>query len=429
MKHRSIASICFILIALFFLLILGNCGIDTKEYGVGWPRWRGPNGDGISTETNWDPEALAGGLKVLWKVDVGMGHSNVAIKDNRLYTMGKKGKKGKVFCLNAETGKEIWQYPLESIYHPYPQSTPTIDGEFVYALTRKGILLCLKAKNGKLRWKKDLVSEYDIVKPFYEFAASPVIEGDLIILTANTSGIALDKKTGEKVWSSKKPPKGIHALNSTTGTDCSTPVIYDYEGRRYAVLSSYEGLHSVDVETGKLLWLYEWELYSGCHVADPLIFDNKVFITEYDELGGCTLLDIKEEEPKVLWKNLNMSSEISSPVMIDGYIYGCEGGPDKGFSSLRCLDVETGEVMWEEDFGRVASISLMAAAGKLIILNSKGNLHIAEANPEAYKEISGGDVLGGERELRQFWTPPVLYSGKIYCRNQAGDLVCLDVSK
>lgn len=101
MKCKSIASIYLILTALVFLLILVNCGINTKEDEVGWPRWRGPNGDGISNETNWDPEVLAGGLKILWKVDVGRGHSNVAIKDNRLLTMGKKDREGKVFCLSS----------------------------------------------------------------------------------------------------------------------------------------------------------------------------------------------------------------------------------------------------------------------------------------------------------------------------------------
>jgi len=75
--------------------------------------------------------------------------------------------------------------------------------------------------------------------------------------------------------------------------------------------------------------------------------------------------------------------------MIDGYIYGCKGGPYKGFESLRCLDVETGEMMWEEDL-RGITISLMAGGGKLIILNGKGGLHIAEANPAAYQEISSG---------------------------------------
>ena len=102
-----------------------------------------------------------------------------------------------IFCLNAETGKEIWRQSFDELSDP--QSTPAVDGNAVYVLSKKGILLCLNAKNGKLRWKKDLVSEYDVVKPFYGFAGSSLIEQDLLILTANTSGIALNKKTGNKV--------------------------------------------------------------------------------------------------------------------------------------------------------------------------------------------------------------------------------------
>ena len=185
--------------------------------------------------------------------------------------------------------------------------------------------MCLEAKNGKLRWKKDLVSEYDVVKPYFDFGGSPVIEGDLIILTANTSGIALNKKTGEMVWSSDKPPEDFR-LYASTGPHYATPIIYDYEGKRYAVITSYLGIHSVDVETGKVLWLYKWEPFRNIHVSDPLIFDNKVFITQYNR-GGSILLDIIRGEPKVLWENKNMSSDTSSPVLINGYIYGCEGGP------------------------------------------------------------------------------------------------------
>ena len=79
-----------------------------------WPRWRGPNGDGISLETGWNPEALSGGPKVLWKVRVGTGYSNVAVKGNLLYTIGYKmrEKEDVVLCLDAETGEEIWRYTL-----------------------------------------------------------------------------------------------------------------------------------------------------------------------------------------------------------------------------------------------------------------------------------------------------------------------------
>ena len=435
MKLTSLTSIYPILIALILLLVICGC---SKEEEVGWPRWRGPNGDGISTETDWNPEALAGGPKILWKANVGLGYSNVVIRDNRLYTMGSTKEGFTVYCLNADTGKETWRkFFNESLD---PQSTPAVDGNAVYVLSKKGILLCLNAKNGKLRWKKDLVSEYDVVKPFYGFAGSPVIEGELLILTANTSGIVLNKKTGNKVWDSDKPPEKIRAYwpRQTTGTDYSTPVRYDYEGKRYAILSSYEGMHSVEVETGNVLWLFEWELYSGNYIPDPLIFNNKVFIPEFidvaagmmdfTEVTGCVLLDIGGAEPKVLWKNLNMFSEISNPVMIDGYIYGCHGGPQKGIGILRCLEIETGEVMWEENLGKQPALSLMASDGKLIILEENGTLRIAEVTPSSYTEISSCEIPA-EKGINKWWTHPVLYKGKIYCRNYVLVLVCIDVSK
>ena len=421
MKPRM--SVCILVLIVF--------GIST-QYGIAddfnWPRWRGPNGNGISAETNWDPAALEGNPGILWKANVGLGYSNVAIKDNRLYTMGMKG----VVCLNAETGEEIWRFAER---FPDPRATPAIERKLVYASTSTGKIFCLQVKNGKLRWEKNLESDYEVVRPYYSFAASPVFDGDLLIITANNSGLVLDKKTGKKVWGSEKPPSSreIEAYwrGQTTGTDYATPVLYDSGRKRYAVISSWEGIHAVEVETGSLRWLYKWELYRACQISDPLIFDNKVFIAGAcfeDRKFGCVLLNIAGESPEVIWKNHNLDSQISSPVILDGYIYGVHGGPDMNSSSLRCLDVETGEVRWEEKLGE-EMLSLMAADGKLIVLEDEGIIHIVEATPMSYKEISSADVLDGEKKPRNFWTPPVLCNGRIYCRNYAGDLVCIDVSK
>jgi len=191
-------------------------------------------------------------------------------------------------------------------------------------------------------------------------------------------------------------------------------------------------MHAVDVETGEVLWLYEWDFYGGNgQIIDPLIFDNKVLIggVKFNAMdSGIVLLDISKKNPKVLWKSLNMDSYISSPVLVDGYIYGCHGGPEYTYNELRCLNPETGELMWVQELNGVP-LSLIAADGKLVILEADGTLRIAEAKPSAYREISSVDVLEGKRTLRQFWTPPVLCNGKIYCRNFAGDLVCIDVSK
>ena len=103
MKNNTIISI-------IFLLLSGIYTVNEYAADLGWPRWRGPNGDGISKETNWDPAALAEGPKILWKFDIGTGYSDISIRGNRLYAMGLEGKTNTIFCLNVKPGKEIWQH-------------------------------------------------------------------------------------------------------------------------------------------------------------------------------------------------------------------------------------------------------------------------------------------------------------------------------
>lgn len=435
MKYCMVKKLFKMIVISTIIFISSSCGrinpqknivSETPRYD--WPHWRGSNGDGTSEETNWNPKALAEGPKVLWKTEIGFGYSNVAIKDCRLYTASVEG----VYCLDAYTGKIIWKYPER---FSEARATPAINGKYVYEMTPEGVVLCLKIKNGRLKWKKNIVSDFGVVKPYYSFAASPIIEGDLIILTGNISGIALNKNTGEIIWSSGKPPPSskIRAYwrGQTTGSDYATPVIYDFGERRFTVISSSEGIHSIEVKTGNVRWKYEWELYRACQIAEPLVFDNKVFLTGVcfeDRKFGCVLLEVSGKEPEVLWKNNNLDSQISSPVLVGGYIFGCHGGPDLHLSELRCLDIKTGQIKWEKKLGN-AMISFIVAGGKLIILEDNGTLHIAEASPVAYQEISSADVIGEEKKFIKFWTPPVLSNGMIYCRNYTGDLICIDVRK
>jgi outer membrane protein assembly factor BamB len=182
-------------------------------------------------------------------VDVNWGYSNVAVKDNRLYITGRKGREIGLLCFNTETGDEIWHYPFERFTDP--QSTPTIDGKYVYGLCKNGMLYCLKTKNGKLRWKKDLVKDLGSQRSAWGYAGSPIVEGDLVIVNAKTSGIALNKKTGKMIWEGE-----VHTDKS--GDYFATPVIYDFDGKRYVLLFSTPGLFSMDVKTGHKIWFYEW---------------------------------------------------------------------------------------------------------------------------------------------------------------------------
>jgi len=383
-----------------------------------WPHWRGRNRDGISTETDWDPQALADGPKLLWSKIIGGGYSNVAITDGRLYTMARTKEGECVLCLDADTGEEIWRYRTGK--RKIPEATPAIDGTYLYALTYDGVLLCLKTKSGKLVWRRDLIEEFDAPWQGYGYGTSPAVEGDLVIINTKHTGIALDKRSGELVWEGE-------VRNAKSVNVFSTPVFWNHEERRCVLIFSFPGLFAMDPNTGEQLWYYKWEKSGSPNVADPVLFDGKVFISSSETDSRGAVLDISGAEPSLVWENHEMANHISSSIYLDGYLYGVDGDYHSNIKkcTLRCIKAESGELMWEELTG---GASLTAADGKLIVLTAKGTLHIAEATPAAYVEISSCE-LPTEVGLPWWWTPPVLCGGKIYCRNQSGDLVCIDVSE
>lgn len=167
--------------------------------GFDWPCWRGPDGNGISKETDWDAGALAGGPKVLWTADIGMGYSSVAINDDRLYTAGMVEREPAVYCLNASTGETMWKRPYTDFLQP--QSTPAVDGDRVYAIAATGMLLCLHATDGEVLLQRHIVKDCMAHWPSQFYASSPVVEGGLVLANANTAGMALDKMTGTLEWS------------------------------------------------------------------------------------------------------------------------------------------------------------------------------------------------------------------------------------
>jgi outer membrane protein assembly factor BamB len=138
-----------------------------------------------------------------------------------------------------------------------------------------------------------------------------------------------------------------------------------------------------------------------------------------------------------VWSSTDLNSIISTPIFVDGHLYGMHwpvevwvGNYDWGEMlrldwPFRCVNWENGEVMWEQSMG---SASVTAAGDMLLVLELDGTLRIVEATPSSFKERSSADVFGGKKKRRVFASAPVLYDGKIYCRNHSGELVCIDVS-
>jgi outer membrane protein assembly factor BamB len=378
-----------------------------------WPRWRGPSANGISVETGWNPDALVKGPEKLWEMNVGVGHSSFAIRGKYLYTMGNINSSDIVYCLDAESGEEYWRFTYKCDPGNYagPRATPTLDGNFLYVLSRKGHLHCLDASTGKVIWKKQIEDDFGAESPTWGFASSPYIVDEMLVLNACKNGLVLNKKTGQKIWASDPGVSGY-----------ASPSIITFQGIKYGLFFGTNKIYGIELESGKEQWSYPWETELDVNATDPLVIKNQIFITSGYKTG-CALLDISSNTPKMVWKNKNMNSQFGGGIYYNGFIYGSDGQVGKRRSKITCIDVTTGEKIWSEKIG---FNSLILADKKLIILNEKGKLIIADASNKGYKELSTAQVL--PKDIR-CWTAPVLANGKIYCRNTTGDIVCVNVTK
>lgn len=388
--------------------------LSASIFADDWPRWRGPNLNGISNEKGWSTSWPADGPKQIWKAFVGVGFSSVSVAAGRLYTLGNADETDTVYCFDAIDGKQLWKFsypcPLDPQYYEGgPHCTPTVDHGQVFTLSKRGHAFAFDATSGAVLWRKNLVEELGVEKPRWGFASSPVIEGNLVLLNVGSAGTALDRTNGEVVWKSGKAASGY-----------ASAVPYDFGGERCAAIFGGKALVGLRVRDGKELWSYPWVEKWFINAADPLLIDrSKFFISTFGL--GCALLEINASpEPKKLWQNKEMGNHFNSCVCYDGFIYGINGNSDSPDRDLRCLDAKTGEVKWKQTgFGLGA---LMIADGKLIVMGDKGQLAIALATPKGFKPIAEAQVLGGK-----CWITPVLANSRIYCRNAKGDLVCLDV--
>ena len=392
---------------IFAILLSLSGGLSASE--TDWPRFRGPEGTGVSTESNWDPLAVSGNTDILWKAVVGKGYSSVSVQGDYLYTMGNNDGKDTVYCLDFETGAVVWTYSYSQGLgqYPGPRATPTVEGDRVYTVSQSGDVICFDAKRGRVIWRRNLTRDFQARSPSWGFAASPCIVDRYLILNAGTAGIALDKQNGKVLWSNA-PGRGGYA----------TPMVYDYRGRRYVAIFGHDSLYGVDLASGKIQWRFPWQNSSQVNAADPVIFGDKIFISSaYGR--GCALLKLSDSGVSVVWQNASMNNHFASSLYYDGYIYGIDGDVRYRNAKLKCLDPKDGKVLWSENFG---TGSLMAAPNFLILLSENGDLVIAEATPSEYRELARSRVLG-----RTAWTAPVLCRGRIFCRNVRGELVCVNV--
>jgi len=396
--------------ALAAAVALGS--VACSAWSGDWPHWRGPQGTGISSETGWKAEFPATGPKVLWKAEVGIGFSSVTVVGGRAYTMGNASDEDRVVCLDAGTGKVVWEHryahPLDPKYYEGGTSaTPTVDGDRVYTVGKRGQIHCLDAATGAVKWMRHATADLGAKMPTWGFASSVLIDGDRAVVNVGKYGAALDKNTGNVIWKTGAEESGY-----------ATPVPFEQDGQKLYLIFAAKEIAAIRADNGQKAWSHKWETSYEVNAADPIVVGpDRILISSGYDRGGA-LLEVKGGQPKVIWENKNLRSMLNAGVVIGPHVYGIDGNTGK--AQLRCLEVATGKVLWtykEPNHG-----ALMVADGKLIVVGEKGELFVGAASPEGFQPVSRAQVSGGK-----FWTVPVLSNGRLYLRNGAGQVTCLEV--
>lgn len=397
--------------------------------GDNWPQWRGPERNGISEETGLLQEWPAEGPKLLWQVEgIGQGYSTPAVVDDRLYLLSNEGLENEfVQALGSADGSQIWSTRLGNVGNPdqrpsYPgaRSTPTVDGDVLYALGSDGDLACMQIADGEIRWQKNLRSAFGGSPGAWAYSESPLVDGDVLVCTPGGSAatiVALNKNNGDVVW--KCPIEGGEA-------GYASAIVVDVDGVKQYVqfLGNGIGLVGVQAETGDLLWRYPRTAQdTAANIPTPVAGKNYVYSAAGQSGGG--LVALKSQQDSVDAEQVYFSPElpkaIGGTVLLGDYLYGSNG------DVLMCVEFATGEVQWQQRIGTPASVCF--AEGNLYLHGENGDVLLVEATPDGFHQKGRFTPPNQpDRGRAKAWAYPVVAEGKLYVRDW--DLLsCYDVAQ
>jgi outer membrane protein assembly factor BamB len=435
----------------WLLTMAGQPALRAADFD--WPQWQGPDRNAVSQETGLLQQWPEGGPPLAWRVTgIGSGYSAPSVADGRIFGLSNREGEEFVWSLSETDGKELWATRLgPALTEGMPQGsegtgcTPTVDGDRLYVLGLSGDLVCLQAGDGKILWRRSLTNDFGGIIPTWRYNESPLVDGDRIICTPggkDATLVALNKQTGELIWKTVVPDPssgdsegpgrgggGGRPGFRDSGASYSSAIAIDFEGERQYVQFLSKSLVGVAASDGRLLWRYDRAANrAGINCSTPIYQDGLVFAASaYNNGGGLVRLNkdgnaVKAEE---VWFSRNIENHHGGVLLIDGALYGSNGGNGGGY--LICLDLQTGEVLWNErdpDKRRVTKGSVALADDRVYYRTEEGAMILIEPNRQEYTER--GRFEQPDRTPQPAWAHPVIANGKLYLRDQ-DLLLCYDV--
>lgn len=429
-----------------FCLALGLAFHSNSDlHAEDWAHWRGLHrNDKVDEHSGWKENRWD--LSERWKINVGEGSTTPVVIGNRLYSMGWKNDRDSVVCIDTDNGTTVWSqsYPSpryarnsegdEGLYFG-PTSSPEFDLEtqYLYTLSCDGELICWDtAQQGATVWKLNLYDEYKMPKRpgygqrktrhvrDYGYTTAPLVfENWLIVEVGAPSGTvrAFDKKTGKSIWTSQ--------YNNFAGHSGS-PVVMSVEGKPCLLIFAQFELVAMRLDAGhegETIGTYPWKTDYANNILTPTVLGEEVLISSFhshertSQPATCKLT-VSLKGIRSEWEQ-PVGSHIGSPIIHKDRIY--MAGP-----RLYCLDWKTGEMIWEGENFNYGASCVLSKDERLILLSHRGDLILAESavrSPERFTPLASRKTLSGS----DLWSHVVLSHQRIYCKDVAGNLLCLEI--
>lgn len=393
----------------FAPLVFGFCLGALNLHASDWPRWLGPDGSNRTSDPAFQADLAK--YTPAWEAKIGRGYSSVIVAGGKAFAMGHDEKTGEtVFCFDATTGKELWKhaYPAELLprMHPGgPNASATVVGDRVLTLSKDGQLFCLNVKDGTKVWEAKLTAAMGIEVPQWGFGSSPVVSGKMVLASAGKV-IALDLDTGKTLWVTQGEQTAAYA----------TPVPFTRNGVSFIAAMNGKGLSVLSAKDGAELAHRPMTAQFNLLATSPVVLEqgNRIFMSGN---ASSELLTFDGKTLTPVWTGKDIRNALNESIVVGDTIYGIDGRQGTP-ARLVAVNLADGKLRWAKDnFGYGTTIGIGDA---LLALTETGELIATKMKPDGYEETGRLQILG-----KTCWTTPTVAHGRIYARNDQGNLICL----